>query len=74
MDECLNHGIFDTGCTSSVCGAIWLDLFMRNLSPEVVVQTFDSRTQNIFGNMDRQTAVFRVKFPISSLEDNALRG
>ena len=62
-NESLNHGIIDTGCTSSVCGAVWFDLFMRNLSPEVVVETFDSSTQILFGNMGRQTVVFSVKIP-----------
>ena len=62
-NETVNYGINDTGCTNNVCGAVWLDFFIKGLPDGKIVETWASETRIMFENMGRQNAVFRAKIP-----------
>ena len=66
LSECINNAVLDTGCTSSVCGIVWFDIFMNSLSESLrkEVITNDSNTVIVFGSMQRQKAIMKATFPV----------
>ena len=41
LKEYANYRIIDTGCASSVCGAVSFDMFIRTLPADLTAETID---------------------------------
>ena len=67
LNQCLNSAIIDTGCTNSVCGNAWPEIFMESFSEEdrnkVICEQSD--TLIVFGNMGKQKSKISVTLPVS---------
>ena len=65
VGETINTAILDSGCTKTVCGAVWLDCYLNSLSTEdkKLVKTEDSSTKFRFGSGDPVPSIKRVIMP-----------
>ena len=64
LKECANHEIIDTGCTSSVCGAVSFDMFIRTLPADLTAETMDQIHKIYLLTWEDKLLSFRLKFRV----------
>ena len=69
LEECKNSALLDTGCTHSVCGSNWLDIYVSNLTEEEreSIVSRESSGSIVFGDLKKQPTFMEVTFPVSVL-------
>ena len=61
--ETFNHGVLDSGCSTTVCGKVWLDNYMSNLTSYELNET-KSQTKFKFGDGRVVQSMKKVIIPI----------
>ena len=70
VGETINTAILDSGCTETVCGAVWLDCYLNSLSTEdkQLVKTEDSSTKFKFGSGGPVPSIRKSSCQLTSVE------
>ena len=67
LGELLNFGILDSGCTQTVCGQIWLDVYRKSLPEELNSKLIMGSSSRVFkfGDGDLIKSIGKIKIPIN---------